>query len=190
MHRSTATGAAVSTRAASRFLTEALPIVVVAVTPGHEHAAARRIARVAGATADEVFALERECPRRKGGVWSLERSIAYPGYVFAALRDAEGFEDALALVNAPFRLLKVGDAPSMLDEDELAVVRDMGGAEHVIRTSFGSLAAGALTVSAGPLRGLERLIARIDTHRKSAWLVPLRHAQRGMRVGLEVVSKT
>lgn len=164
--------------------------MVVAIASGHEHATARRIARVVGDAASSVFALDRECPRRKGGVWSLERTVAFPGYVFVEMLDADELEKRLTLLTTPYRLLKVGDAPSVLDEDEDAVVRGMGGSEHLISTSIGELVAGSLRVTQGPLFGYERLIARIDTHRRSAWLRPLRHAERGIRVGLEVVAKS
>lgn len=74
-------------------------------------------------------------------------------------------------------------------------MRRIGDARHVIRMSVGDVVEGRLVVHEGALVGCEGLVAHVDRHRRSAWLQAadpvLRDASgRGLRVGLEVVSKS
>lgn len=165
-------------------------LAAVSVPAGQERAAAERIRTHAGTAATEVFVLMREVARRTSGTWTTERAIAYPGCVFVATGDAEALQERLAAPGLRgAHLIESNSAVSFLSDEEAAFVYDLGGADHVIRMSVGDIVAGRLVVRSGSLVGHEGLVARVDRHRRSAWLAADAPA-RGLRVGLEVMSKS
>lgn len=178
------------------------PIAALSVPRGLEESCARRVRRAAGAAASEVFVLERECARRSGGAWSVVREPAYPGCVFAAVRDAAAFAERMSspeLSSAGIHLVATtspsgAPEPRFLSEREAGFVRRIGGAGHVIRMSVGDVVEGRLVVREGALVGCEGMVSHVDRHRRSAWLHPAgaggAEGPRGLRVGLEVVSKS
>lgn len=116
--------------------------------------------------------------------------------MFAAVRDAEAFVervDTPAFAALGIHLITTQSAlgtpePRFLSQREADFVRRIGDARHVIRMSVGDVVEGRLV-------GCEGLVAHVDRHRRSAWLQAadpvLRDASgRGLRVGLEVVSKS
>lgn len=169
---------------------EAARLAVVRVSIGREHAAAERTRKVAGAAALDVFVLMREVARRSSGIWTTERGVAYPGCVFVATNDADMLQERLsASILHGMQLIESHDTVSFLSDEEAAFVRDLGGVDHVIHMSVGDIVAGRLIVRSGSLAGHEGLVAHVDRHRRSAWLSTDAPA-RGLRVGLEVVSKS
>lgn len=150
----------------------------------------RRVARVAGASLDDCFVLRRQALRRREGEWRLCDEVMFPGYVFLVSGDLPGLARDLDLLTSFAYLLNRNDAPLTLDEREVAFVRDFGGPRHTVALSRGSIADGRLTVDEGPLKGREHLVARIDRHRRVAYLRKGMLGEGSVRVGLEVVSKT
>ena len=124
--------------------------------------------------ATEAFELSRVTLRRAGGVWVAAAEPVWPGYVLASAASQEAAEE----------LGSVGS----LTAAESALVRRLGGSAHIIQLSQGHIADGRLVVDFGPLMGLEALVARIDRHRRLAWLEP--EPGRRLAVGLEVTSKS
>ncbi len=157
---------------------------------GTEQRAAECVRRVAGDAARDVFVLQREVPRHSKGTWAVERDVAYPGCVFVEVADAEALRNRLEGAPATrARLIRNGRDISLLAPKEARLLLDLGGADHVVRMSVGDVVEGQLVVRSGSLAGHEALIAHVDRHRRSAWLVANPPA-RGLRVGLEVVSKS
>ena len=124
--------------------------------------------------ATEAFELSRVTLRRAGGVWVAAAEPVWPGYVLASAASQEAVEELGAV--------------GSLTAAESALVRRLGGSAHVIQLSQGHIAGGRLVVDFGPLMGLEALVARIDRHRRLAWLEP--EPGRRLAVGLEVTSKS
>lgn len=163
---------------------------VLQVAPGHEDAMAARVARVAGASLDDCFVLRRQALRRRGGAWRLCDEVMFPGYIFLVTDDPAGLAEGLGLLTSFAYLLNRDGAPSTLDEREVAFVRDFGGPQHTVALSRGSIEGGRLTVEEGPLKGREHLVAKVDRHKRMAWLHGGMLGAGSVRVGLEVVSKT
>ena len=112
--------------------------------------------------------------RREGGTWVARAESVWPGYVLA--EPAPGAD--------PGGLGAVGE----LTPAESALVRRLGGATHVVQASQGRIVGGRLVVDFGPLVDLEPLVAKVDRHRRLAWLEP--EPGRSFAVGLEVTSKS
>lgn len=151
---------------------------------------AARVARVAGALLDDCFVLRRQALRRRGGAWRLCDEVMFPGYIFLVTDDPASLAEGLGLLTSFAYLLNRDGAPSTLDEREVAFVRDFGGPQHTVALSRGSIEGGRLTVEEGPLKGREHLVAKVDRHKRMAWLRGGMLGEGSVRVGLEVVSKT
>ncbi len=151
---------------------------------------AARVARVARAALDDCFVLRRQALRRRGGAWHLCDEVMFPGYIFLVTDNPAGLAEGLGLLTSFSYLLNRDGAPSTLDEREIAFVRDFGGPHHTVALSRGSIVDGRLTVGEGPLKGREHLVAKVDRHKRMAWLRGGILGTGSVRVGLEVVSKT
>lgn len=150
----------------------------------------RRVSRLAGDSLADVFVLRCELLRCRQQVWCSECEVLFPGYLFLEVADVALLERALAQSTAYARLLRIGDNAVPLTQAESSFVRELGGAEHVIRMSVGEVVEGSLHVWAGPLAGREHLVANFDRHKRMAWLNTGFRRAGVTRVGLEVVRKT
>ena len=167
---------------------------------------AHRIERVAGTSVLDTFVLQRELPYRKDGVWQTRTDLLFPGYVLVATNDVDTLEHQLNLITEFHQLVCRGDAVATLAPDEVALIRALGGSSRTVGVSLGEIVTGELVVRRGPLVGREAIIAKIDRHKRVAYLNPaafpriaspaipatdLRRPQRRMpRVGLEVTVKS
>lgn len=151
--------------------------VVARVAAGREHAACQRIMRM-GCVAD-VFPLERMALWRANGMWELRREPVWPGYVLVEPRYSLEQEDLDALRSV-----------GTLNPAESALIARLAGPDHVIGASQGVIEHGQLRVDFGPLAGLEKLVQRIDRHRRMAWLAIEPGQGRRLAVALEVTSKS
>lgn len=77
----------------------------------------------------------------------------------------------------------------MLSDSEATVVQAMFSDTDVIRHSVGTIENMVLTVSDGPLMGMESKVTKIDRHKRVAY-VDMQLLGRSMRLPLEVISKS
>ena len=183
---------------------------VVQVVPSREDAAARRVMALSGDAVRACFPLRRQMPRKTAGEWGIATDLLFPGYLFLASDDPEAVAHVLRRSTQPDLMLSADGALAVLTDAEAALVHALGGAEGVVRVSRGAIEGGRLAVASGPLAGLEGLVCHVDRHRRAAWLDPSRADEvllgrapgaaagtlalpadaRGLKVGLEVVSKS
>lgn len=164
-------------------------LCVVHVTPGHERAMARRVARLSGDALSDCFVLRTEYRVRRHGAWSQELLPTFPSYIFIEVADPELLERRLGLLSSHASIPRAGDAMARIPQEDAETLRALGGADHVIRFSQGSVKNGELRVWRGALVGHEDLVCRIDRHKRCAWL-RTGLGEGLMRVGLELVAKT
>ncbi len=178
------------------------------VVPSREDAAARRVMALGGDAVRACFPLRRQMPRKTAGEWGIATDLLFPGYLFLASDDPEAVAHVLRRSTQPDLVLSADGALAVLTDAEAALVRALGGEGGVVRVSRGAIEGGRLAVASGPLAGLEGLICHVDRHRRAAWLDPSRADEvllgqsagsgvralpadaRGLKVGLEVVSKS
>ncbi|WP_160710169.1 antitermination protein NusG [Enterorhabdus sp. P55] len=180
------------------------------VVPSREDAAARRVMALGGDAVRACFPLRRQMPRKTAGEWGIATDLLFPGYLFLASDDPEAVAHVLRRSTQPDLMLSADGALAALTDAEAALVHALGGAEGVVRVSRGAIEGGRLAVASGPLAGLEGLVCHVDRHRRAAWLDPSRADEvllgrapgvaagtlalpadaRGLKVGLEVVSKS
>lgn len=141
----------------------------VQVRPGHERAMARRIERVAPARV-EALVPERVLPFRVHGVWTTRTDALFPGYVLVSAERPADVSDALSLIAGFAQSVGMGKEPVALDAPRARLIESLCADGSVVGVSRGRIVHGALVVDEGPLRGLERIIAKIDRHKRVAYL--------------------
>lgn len=164
-------------------------MLALSVTPGHERAMQRRIARLAGDALADCFTLTVELQRRRQRVWCTEYEPLFPGYLFLQAADLARFEQLLALSSTYARLVRLGHNAATLTPQEAEFVCGIGGAGHLIGMSEGVVEQGRLRVYAGPLTGREHLVKNFNRHKRMAYLNTGFRAAGVTRVGLEVPMK-
>lgn len=161
--------------------------LALSVTPGHEAAMARRVARLSGSALIDCFTLTVELQRKRSGVWCTEIDLLFPGYLFLQVADVDALEQRLKLSSEYAQVLRMGRSAAALSPAEAAFVCGMGGERHCIAMSEGVVEDGRLRVYAGPLTGREGTIKNFNRHKRMAWLnTGFRGAGGVTRVGLEV----
>lgn len=167
-------------------------IYVVQVAGGQEACAAEMIARHAQGAVEDCFIPKWEVMRRQSGQWHRKLEKLFPGYVFVQTNAPELLCEALRRVPAFTRMLTfAGDACLPLSDDEVAWIKATTSTDtHVMEMSEGIIEGDRVVVTRGPLKGREASIARVDRHKRLAWVdMNMFGRNKTIRVGLEIVSK-
>lgn len=138
---------------------------------------------VASGKMDEIVCFQYQRMMRYGGRWHLEKRTVLPGYVFLAGTDmmmsektgnkAGGMKPDISLIPCEAPYLK------KLCQDGI-----------LIGMSRGIIKNGVPIVTSGPLKGRERLIQRIDRHKRTAEIeIPFAGDRKQVTVGLEIYEK-
>lgn len=167
-------------------------VFVVQAIGGQEDRAAALIAKLAQGAVEDCFVPKREVMHRKSGQWHHTLEKLFPGYVFVQTSAPGQVREALGRVPAFTRMLtSAGDTCLPLTADEVAWINAVTDVDtHVMEMSEGVIEGDRVIVIRGPLKGHEVLIARIDRHKRLAWMdMNMFGRHKTIRVGLEIVSK-
>lgn len=147
-------------------------VFVVQVIGGQEDQAAALIAEIAQGAVEDCFVPKREVAHRKSGQWHHILEKLFPGYVFVRTSAPEQVREVLGRVPAFTRMLtSAGDTCLPLTADEVAWINATTNVDtHVMKMSKGVIEGDRVMVTRGPLKGHEALIARIDRHKRLAWV--------------------
>lgn len=147
-------------------------VFVVQVIGGQEDQAAALIAKIAQGAVEDCFVPKREVAHRKSGQWHRILEKLFPGYVFVRTSAPEQVREVLGRVPAFTRMLtSAGDTCLPLTADEVAWINATTNVDtHVMKMSKGVIEGDRVMVTRGPLKGHEALIARIDRHKRLAWV--------------------
>lgn len=129
--------------------------------------------------------------KRIRGKWSTQKKTLFPGYVFVITEELEKLYEELKGVLGLTRLIGTGDDIVPLSQEEISFLERFGGENQVVEMSEGVIENSQVIVTAGPLKGMEGLIKKIDRHKRKAWLtIPMFGRTQNVQVGLEIVAKT
>lgn len=148
--------------------------------------------KIAQGAVEDCFVPKREVAHRKSGQWHRILEKLFPGYVFVRTSAPEQVREVLGRVPAFTRMLtSAGDTCLPLTADEVAWINAITNVDtHVMEMSKGVIEGDRVMVTRGPLKGHEALIARIDRHKRLAWVdMDMFGRHKTIRVGLEIVSK-
>ena len=139
---------------------------------------------------DEIFAPRCERKKRYLGEWHLETGLLFPGYLFVISSRPEELYQALKRIPRLTKLLGTGEKWTAMSEEDIRIVELLSGRDHLMKLSEGYMQGDEVTVTGGPLKGLEGKISRIDRHKRLAWLkVELFGRTVELQAGLEIVRK-
>lgn len=132
---------------------------------------------------EEIVCFQYQRMMRYGGKWHMERRMALPGCVF------------LAGSNVMF-LNKNWQGAGEIEQDislipcEPPYLKELCRNGILIEISRGVIRNGTPVITSGPLKGRERLIRRIDRHKRTAEIeIPFAGDKRRVTVGLEIYEK-
>lgn len=136
--------------------------------------------------------------RSRGGVHVADERPLVPGVVLVSV--APNVSQAF-LGRALVAALGVAASPVAFDASQVALLQALMSDGPVVSISAGVIEGGVLRVTAGPLRGLEPLVRRVDRHKRLAWIdfapeasaaasLGLSSTAGQIAVGLEVVAKS
>lgn len=112
----------------------------------------------------------------------------FPHYVFLESDDEECLARELKQYGQIFTVLAGQDALVPVHTEEEQFLRGLCGDNHHSGMSKGYIRGGHTYVTEGPLRGKERLIRKIDRHKRTARL-EMPGSLRNVNVGLEIYEK-
>ena len=143
-----------------------------------------------------VFYYEEK--RRIRGEWVIQEKVLFPGYVFFIAKgekkdseEPEELEERLMRIDGVQKLLKIGNEPVPLTDEEVDFLKAFGGEAQTVEMSEGVIEQSKIRVYSGPLVGREKYIRKIDRHKRRAFVeMPMFGKIQKMQVGLEIVAKS
>ncbi len=170
---------------------------VVQVVGGREEKTARRIEKLADAeTFAACFVPKYEVRKRYAGAWQTRQEVLFPGYVFVDTKTPDSFRVELDRVNGLTRLLSSETESGtrrftpLSDEEKTLISSLMGDDGFVLRMSEGVIEGDKVRVLRGPLQGREATVAKIDRHKRVAYIrISILGREKNVKVGLEIVEK-
>ena len=139
---------------------------------------------------EEIFIPRYERKKKYLGRWHTETSVLFPGYLFVISSQAQELYQALKRIPRLTKLLGTGEKWTPMSREDIELVELLSGRERIVKCSEGYMQGDKVTVTDGPLKGLEGKISRIDRHKRLAWLtMELFGRTVEIRAGLEIVRK-
>lgn len=166
---------------------------VVQVATGRERKTIELLERTIGRGARaQVFAPRFRFRKKVKGVWEFTEELLTPGYVYltASMLDIEDIARKIRMAPAFSRVLSQDGKIIPLSADEERWICALTGASHVVEPSYGYVEGDRVTITDGPLKGIESSIKKIDRHKRLAHVeVRLLGRTKVVKVGAEIVRK-
>ena len=141
---------------------------------------------------DRAFVPKRTISRKYGQEWRMIRSALFPGYLMVDT-DSERIKELstrLKIFN-DFNVVLSTDGDFLpLTETESEFAERIYAKDGIFDTSVGIIEGDRITVTGGPLMGMEGSITKIDRHKRIAILeLDMFGKKTRTSVGLEIVEK-
>lgn len=144
--------------------------------------------------AKDMFLLTYDQMRRYEGVWHTEKKLMFPSYVFLESENEKFLREVLDKNSKElFPVEKPGKNGHLIriDREVEELLKYLCGNTHHLEMSKGIIQKGVPRIIAGPLKGMEDRICRIDRHKRLAKLaVPVERNLRYITAGLEIEKKS
>lgn len=139
----------------------------------------------------DAFCITYDCMRRYQGAWHVEQKNLFPKYVILESGSPKQLVQVLESSRDMADLLKEECPVIPIKEEREQLLRELCGSERHLPMSKGVIRSGQTYITEGPLRGREQMIARIDRHKRLAFLKFSDAAMDSyLRAGLEITEKT
>lgn len=136
----------------------------------------------------DAFFFTYDRMRKYEGKWHIEQKSMFPEYVFLESEDKEQLSKELEQYQNFLTILGGGNLLVPVHKEEEQFLRRLCGRTHHSMMSKGYIRNGYTYVTEGPLQGKEKLIRKIDRHKRIAKL-EMPGTFRNINVGLEIYKK-
>lgn len=162
---------------------------VIQVSACHEIEMAAKCQRIVKEN-EEVFTMLTERLERKGGEWKPYRFVTFQKYIFADTNDPDDFRIRLHSIGGLTKMLGTGDDVVPIHADEEEFLKRIGGSDHIIGKSVAYCEGDKITVTSGPLAGMEGLVKWTDKRQKLVGIaVNFLNQETVIKLGAEFIRK-
>lgn len=140
-----------------------------------------------------IFVPTYDCMKKYQGSWHMEQKPAFRNCFLIECRDRNDLADMLHRLQCTdiFAENITANAIALLPEQEVFLRNLMMPETKKISMSTGYIKDGRTYVTKGPLQGREKMISRIDRHKRLAKLrFAAGNTDRELCAGLEIISKS
>ena len=140
-----------------------------------------------------IFVPTYDCMKKYQGAWHMEQKPAFKNCFLIECRDRNDLADMLHRLQCAdiFAENITANAIALLPEQEVFLRNLMMPETKKISMSTGYIKDGRTYVTKGPLQGREKMISRIDRHKRLAKLrFAAGNTDRELCAGLEIISKS
>lgn len=140
-----------------------------------------------------IFVPTYDCMKKYQGSWHMEQKPAFRNCFLIECRDRNDLADMLHRLQCADILAEniTANAIALLPEQEVFLRNLMMPETKKISMSTGYIKDGRTYVTKGPLQGREKMISRIDRHKRLAKLrFAAGNTDRELCAGLEIISKS
>ena len=140
-----------------------------------------------------IFVPTYDCMKKYQGSWHMEQKPAFRNCFLIECRDRDDLADMLHRLQCAdiFAENITANAIALLPEQEVFLRNLMMPETKKISISTGYIKDGRTYVTKGPLQGREKMISRIDRHKRLAKLrFAAGNTDRELCAGLEIISKS
>ena len=140
-----------------------------------------------------IFVPTYDCMKKYQGSWHMEQKPAFRNCFLIECRDRDDLADMLHRLQYADILAEniTANAIALLPEQEVFLRNLMMPETKKISMSTGYIKDGRTYVTKGPLQGREKMISRIDRHKRLAKLrFAAGNTDRELCAGLEIISKS
>lgn len=140
-----------------------------------------------------IFVPTYDCMKKYQGSWHMEQKPAFKNCFLIECRDRNDLADMLHRLQCAdiFAENITANAIALLPEQEVFLRNLMMPETKKISMSTGYIKDGRTYVTKGPLQGREKMISRIDRHKRLAKLrFAAGNTDRELCAGLEIISKS
>ena len=142
---------------------------------------------------EKIFIPTYDCMKKYQGSWHMEQKPAFRNCFLIECRDRDDLADMLHRLQCADILAEniTANAIALLPEQEVFLRNLMMPETKKISMSTGYIKDGRTYVTKGPLQGREKMISRIDRHKRLAKLrFAAGNTDRELCAGLEITSKS
>lgn len=140
-----------------------------------------------------IFVPTYDCMKKYQGSWHMEQKPAFKNCFLIECRDRDDLADMLHRLQCADILAEniTANAIALFPEQEVFLRNLMMPETKKISMSTGYIKDGRTYVTKGPLQGTEKMISRIDRHKRLAKLrFAAGNTDRELCAGLEIISKS
>ena len=140
-----------------------------------------------------IFVPTYDCMKKYQGSWHIEQKPAFRNCFLIECRDRDDLADMLHRLQCADILAEniTANAIALFPEQEVFLRNLMMPETKKISMSTGYIKDGRTYVTKGPLQGTEKMISRIDRHKRLAKLrFAAGNTDRELCAGLEIISKS